>query len=69
MRFPGGVVSLRDNVGDVFDYLKEHPAAQGIVPIESDSVAEVLEHYMVASEQLDTRLVLAADERPRPHFR
>ena len=37
-------------------------AYQGIVPIESDSVAEVLEHYMVASEQLDTRLVLAADD-------
>lgn len=36
-------------------------AYQGIVPIESDSVARVLEDYMAASEQLDTRLVLAAD--------
>lgn len=36
-------------------------AYQGIVPIESDSVAAVLENYMAASEQLDTRLVLSAD--------
>lgn len=36
-------------------------AYQGIVPIESDSVAKVLEDYMAASEQLDTRMVLAAD--------
>jgi molecular chaperone Hsp33 len=34
---------------------------QGIVPIEGDTVAEALEHYMLASEQLDTRLWLAAD--------
>jgi len=33
---------------------------QGVVPLEGDSVAEVLEHYMRASEQLDTRLWLAA---------
>lgn len=35
---------------------------QGIVPLEGDSVAEALQHYMKASEQLDTRLWLAADE-------
>ncbi|TFL13746.1 Hsp33 family molecular chaperone HslO [Pusillimonas caeni] len=34
---------------------------QGIVPLEGDSVAQVLEHYMRNSEQLDTRLWLAAD--------
>lgn len=34
---------------------------QGIVPMEGDSVAQVLELYMHASEQLDTRLWLAAD--------
>jgi len=34
---------------------------QGVVPLEGDSVAEVLEHYMQASEQLDTRMWLAAD--------
>jgi molecular chaperone Hsp33 len=36
-------------------------AWQGIVPFEGDSVAEVLEHYMSRSEQLPTRLWLAAD--------
>ncbi|MFA7668042.1 MAG: Hsp33 family molecular chaperone HslO [Burkholderiaceae bacterium] len=34
---------------------------QGIVPLEGDTVAEVLEAYMRNSEQLDTRLWLAAD--------
>lgn len=34
---------------------------QGIVPMEGDSVAEVLEAYMRNSEQLDTRMWLAAD--------
>lgn len=34
---------------------------QGIVPLTGDSVAAVLEHYMRHSEQLDTRLWLAAD--------
>jgi molecular chaperone Hsp33 len=35
---------------------------QGIVPIVGDTVAEALSHYMQQSEQLDTRLWLAADE-------
>ena len=41
---------------------------QGIVPLHGDqgeplhSIAEVLEHYMLQSEQLDTRLILAADD-------
>ncbi|MCB5362524.1 Hsp33 family molecular chaperone HslO [Pusillimonas sp. CC-YST705] len=34
---------------------------QGIVPLEGDTVAEVLQAYMHHSEQLDTRLWLAAD--------
>lgn len=34
---------------------------QGIVPLDGDSVAEVIENYMMRSEQLDTRLWLAAD--------
>ncbi len=34
---------------------------QGIVPLEGDSVAEALEAYMRISEQLETRLWLAAD--------
>lgn len=36
---------------------------QGVVDMRGDSVAEVLEHYMAHSEQLDTRLWLACDER------
>jgi molecular chaperone Hsp33 len=34
---------------------------QGVVPLRGQTVAEVLEHYMIASEQLHTRLYLAAD--------
>jgi molecular chaperone Hsp33 len=43
-------------------------AYQGVVPLHGDQreplqqVAQVLEHYMLQSEQLDTRLVLAADD-------
>jgi len=42
---------------------------QGVVPLQEDRrgklerLSEVLEHYMRQSEQLDTRLVLAADDR------
>ena len=42
---------------------------QGVVPLHDDAgvplqaVAPVLEHYMLQSEQLDTRLVLGADDR------
>ena len=36
---------------------------QGIVELEGDTVAEILQNYMSRSEQLDTRLWLAADER------
>ncbi|HEY9573383.1 MAG TPA: Hsp33 family molecular chaperone HslO [Pusillimonas sp.] len=36
---------------------------QGVIPLEGDSVAHVLESYMRNSEQLDTRLWLAADSR------
>jgi molecular chaperone Hsp33 len=35
---------------------------QGIVPLDGDDVATVIEHYMMRSEQLDTRLWLAADD-------
>ena len=34
---------------------------QGIVPLEGDTIAHALEYYMKHSEQLDTRLWLAAD--------
>jgi molecular chaperone Hsp33 len=42
---------------------------QGIVPLHGDRreplqhLSQVLEHYMLQSEQLDTRLVLAADDK------
>jgi molecular chaperone Hsp33 len=42
---------------------------QGVVPLHGDHrekierLSDVLEHYMLQSEQLDTRLVLAADEK------
>ena len=34
---------------------------QGIVPVEGDSVAAMLENYMLRSEQIETRLWLASD--------
>jgi molecular chaperone Hsp33 len=36
---------------------------QGVVDLVGNSVAEVLEHYMLQSEQLETRLWLACDPR------
>jgi molecular chaperone Hsp33 len=42
---------------------------QGVVPLHGDqreplqALSQVLEHYMLQSEQLDTRLVLAADDK------
>jgi len=36
---------------------------QGIVDLEGDSISEALENYMLQSEQLDTRLWLAADDK------
>lgn len=37
-------------------------AYQGIVPLEGDSIAKVLENYMYRSEQIDTRLWLSSDD-------
>ncbi|TAL75756.1 MAG: Hsp33 family molecular chaperone HslO [Burkholderiaceae bacterium] len=36
---------------------------RGVVPLDGSTVSEVLEHYMHNSEQLETRLWLAADAR------
>jgi molecular chaperone Hsp33 len=36
-------------------------AYQGVVSIEGESIAQVLEHYMAKSEQLETRLWLASN--------
>lgn len=59
--------ALPDLVGDGHFVITLDPGEgkkpyQGIVAVEGDTVAAVLEHYMERSEQLDTRLFLAADE-------
>ncbi|HEX7455644.1 MAG TPA: Hsp33 family molecular chaperone HslO, partial [Gallionella sp.] len=59
--------SLPDLVGDgrfVITLVQKNgkQAYQGIVALEGESVAEILQNYMTRSEQLDTRLWLAADE-------
>ena len=36
---------------------------QGVVDLNADSIAAALEHYMATSEQIDTRIWLASDER------
>ncbi len=52
---------------DPKDKLPGQQAYQGVVPLFNDSrekienISEVLEHYMLQSEQLDTKLILAAD--------
>jgi molecular chaperone Hsp33 len=54
---------------DPKDRLPGQQPYQGIVPLHGDRreplqrLEQVLEHYMLQSEQLDTRLVLAADDR------
>ena len=54
---------------DPKDRLPGQQAYQGVVPLFGDRqeplerLSEVLEHYMLQSEQLDTTLVLAADDR------
>lgn len=47
---------------DPREKLPGQQAYQGIVSLDGDSVATVIENYMLRSEQLDTRLWLAADE-------
>jgi molecular chaperone Hsp33 len=52
---------------DPSDRLPGQQPYQGVVPLHGDrreplqQLSQVLEHYMLQSEQLDTRLVLAAD--------
>jgi molecular chaperone Hsp33 len=48
---------------DPRDRLPGQQPYQGIVPLDGESMADVLESYMRQSEQLETRLVLAADEQ------
>ncbi len=53
---------------DPLDKLPGQQPYQGVVPLHGDQreplqqVSQVLEHYMLQSEQLDTRLVLAASD-------
>ena len=47
---------------DPKDKLPGQQPYQGIVPLDGDSVAGVIENYMLRSEQLDTKLWLAADD-------
>ncbi len=53
---------------DPTDRLPGQQPYQGVVPLHGDQreplqqLSQVLEHYMLQSEQLDTRLVLAADD-------
>lgn len=47
------------------DPLEKFPGQQpyqGIVPLDGDSIAIIIENYMMRSEQLETKLWLAADE-------
>lgn len=46
---------------DPKDKLPGQQPYQGIVPLDGDDVSTVIENYMLRSEQLDTRLWLAAD--------
>ena len=46
---------------DPKDKLPGQQPYQGIVPLDGDSVSVVIENYMMRSEQLDTRLWLAAN--------
>ncbi len=75
---PGARLSQLVNVANhgrcaiTLDPKDKHPGQQpyqGVVPLHGDHreklerLSEVLEHYMLQSEQLDTKLVLAADEK------
>lgn len=58
--------TLQDLVGDgrfviTLDPRDGNQAYQGIVALEGESIAEMLQNYMTRSEQLETRMWLAAD--------
>ena len=48
---------------DPKDKMPGQQAYQGIVPLDGASVAVIIENYMMRSEQLDTRMWLAADDQ------
>ena len=47
---------------DPADKMPGQQPYQGIVPLDGDDVASVIENYMLRSEQLDTKLWLATDD-------
>lgn len=47
---------------DPADKMPGQQPYQGIVPLDGEDMATVIENYMLRSEQLDTRLWLAADD-------
>ena len=47
---------------DIHDKLPGQLPYQGIIPFEGDTIANVIENYMQQSEQLNTRLWLAAND-------
>ena len=58
--------SLAELVGDgrfviTLDPKDGGQAYQGIVPLEGENIAEILQNYMQRSEQIDTRIWLACD--------
>jgi molecular chaperone Hsp33 len=48
---------------DPLDKMPGQQPYQGIVPLDGDDMATVIENYMLRSEQLDTKLWLAADDQ------
>lgn len=66
---PDEGASLRELVGDearlavTIEQKQRNERYQGIVPLEGETLAECFEQYFLRSEQLPTRLFLAANER------
>ena len=59
-------VTRRGRFVITLDPLEKMPGQQpyqGIVPLDGDSVSTVIENYMLRSEQMDTKLWLAADDK------
>lgn len=48
---------------DPTDKMPGQQPYQGVVPLTGDTMATVIENYMLRSEQMDTRLWLAADDQ------
>jgi molecular chaperone Hsp33 len=47
---------------DPLDKVPGQQPYQGVVPLDGEDIATVIENYMLRSEQMDTKLWLAADE-------